>query len=59
MTSSPGWILSRMAAISRALLQEVVKSALGAPVICSRSSLHRCVKEPSPQILRDCMACST
>ena len=52
ITSSPGLISSRMAAISSAEVPEVVRSALGAPVRASNASLQRRVKGPSPQILR-------
>ena len=53
MTSSPGLISSKIAAISSAEVPEVVNRALGAPVMASSCSLQRLVNSPSPQILRD------
>ena len=40
MTSSPGLRSSSSAAISRACVQEVVSSALGAPTACSSRVWH-------------------
>ena len=38
ITSSPGWMSSSSAAISSACVHDVVRSAFGAPVICSSSA---------------------
>src|SRR5205823_8884644 len=48
MTSSPGPIESRSAAISSAWVQEVVRSALATPSVCSRRAWHLFVNGPSP-----------
>src|SRR6478735_3834711 len=50
MTSSPGWISKRMAAISRASVQDVVSKTFLKPNRCSKNSLHFFVYRPSPEI---------
>ena len=44
MTSSPGWMSARMAAISNAAVQEWVSRALWQPVFSSSQALHFLVK---------------
>ncbi len=40
ITSSPGWMSSNRAHISRAWVQEVVTIALGTPSVCSKKAWH-------------------
>jgi hypothetical protein len=49
MTSSPGWISSKKAAISSAWVQEVVNKAFATPSRCSSQAWHWRVKAPSPE----------
>ena len=51
MTSSPGLISARRAAISVACVQEVVRRAFAVPVWSSIHLLHFLVNSPSPLIL--------
>ena len=51
MTSSPGWRSQRSAAISSAVVPEVVRSAFWAQNLSSSHSWQRIVNGPSPEIL--------
>jgi hypothetical protein len=52
MTSSPGLMSSRIAAISSACVHDPVRSADGTPNFFSNNSRQRLVKGPSPERCR-------
>src|SRR5580765_2978695 len=57
MTSSPGPMPARIAAISRAAVPECVRSALRQPTLRSSHAWHRLVNGPSPERCMFSCAC--